>query len=330
MSKYLELVEDSFTQEHLDKQKNQKPYVAYSIKDDKVIYTIIPNEEGTMYTIYRVVKKDISNLTYNEVDLGLSVKWADRNVGATSPEHYGSYFQWGDIEGFTYDGKGEITAAQFASLLQTLVGDEMEITADNVRDILTMMLGGDPGYDMSILGFGTSIDKVFNWDSYFDTTDGGSTFNKYNNNGGLTILESIDDAATTHMGSQYRMPTSTEIQELINNTTQTFIDVDGNEYDGQYVYDNEPIEIGKLKGVRFTSKTVKDNDGKFTSIFIPAAGYCYESFLDGVGVYGRLWPSSLDDGDDEYARSSYFNYRSYVYGDVDYRYGGQCVRGVQA
>lgn len=85
MSKYLELVEGSFTQEHLDKQQNQNPYVAYSIKDGKVIYTIIPKEEGTMYTIYRVVSKDISNCTYNMVDLGLSVKWADRNVGTTSP-----------------------------------------------------------------------------------------------------------------------------------------------------------------------------------------------------------------------------------------------------
>jgi hypothetical protein len=32
-----------FTQEHLDKQKNQNPYVAYSIQDGKVIYTKIPN-----------------------------------------------------------------------------------------------------------------------------------------------------------------------------------------------------------------------------------------------------------------------------------------------
>lgn len=29
------------------------------------------------------------------VDLGLSVKWATRNVGAASPEDYGNYYQWG-------------------------------------------------------------------------------------------------------------------------------------------------------------------------------------------------------------------------------------------
>ena len=32
------------------------------------------------------------------VDLGLSVKWATFNVGATSPEDYGDYFAWGETE----------------------------------------------------------------------------------------------------------------------------------------------------------------------------------------------------------------------------------------
>lgn len=322
MGKYLELVEGSFTQEHFDKQAiENKPYVAYSVKDKGIIYTIIPKEEGTMYTVYRVVKKDISNLTYNEVDLGLSVKWADRNVGATSPEHYGSYFQWGDTEGFTFDGKGEITAAKLASLLQSLVGDEMEVTADNVHDILTMMLGGDPGYDMSILGLGASIDKVFNWSTYFDTNDDGNTFIKYNNEGGLTVLESGDDAATVHMGSEWRMPTIEEINELINNTTPTFIDLQGNEYSKEEAQNNA-ISEGNLKGVKFTGSTNN-------SIFIPAAGYCYESLLSGVGMYGRLWSSSLGGGDDGDARSLGFSYDGSVSEGGHGRYYGRSVRGVK-
>ncbi len=32
------------------------------------------------------------------VDLGLSVKWATCNVGASSPEDYGDYFAWGEIK----------------------------------------------------------------------------------------------------------------------------------------------------------------------------------------------------------------------------------------
>ena len=32
------------------------------------------------------------------IDLGLSVKWASCNVGATAPEEYGGYYAWGETE----------------------------------------------------------------------------------------------------------------------------------------------------------------------------------------------------------------------------------------
>ena len=38
---------------------------------------------------------------YEYVDLGLSVKWATCNVGATSPEQAGLYFAWGETTGYT-------------------------------------------------------------------------------------------------------------------------------------------------------------------------------------------------------------------------------------
>lgn len=85
MQKYLELVEGSFTAEH--EQKAQEwPYVAYSIKDDKVIYTVISKEEEV-------------DPTAGFVDLGLSVMWASCNLGASSPEETGYYYAWGEIEG---------------------------------------------------------------------------------------------------------------------------------------------------------------------------------------------------------------------------------------
>lgn len=62
MSKYLELVEGSFTQEHLDKQKNQNPYVAYSIKDGKVIYSIIPNEDKIEQYLTFTAEEDNSSI----------------------------------------------------------------------------------------------------------------------------------------------------------------------------------------------------------------------------------------------------------------------------
>lgn len=38
------------------------------------------------------------NDNHEYVDLGLSVKWATCNVGATKPEEYGDYFAWGETE----------------------------------------------------------------------------------------------------------------------------------------------------------------------------------------------------------------------------------------
>ena len=35
---------------------------------------------------------------YEYVDLGLSVKWAMCNIGASSPSDYGDYFAWGETE----------------------------------------------------------------------------------------------------------------------------------------------------------------------------------------------------------------------------------------
>lgn len=37
-----------------------------------------------------------------EVNLGLAVKWAGWNVGASSPDEYGGYYAWGEIEEKTY------------------------------------------------------------------------------------------------------------------------------------------------------------------------------------------------------------------------------------
>lgn len=327
MIKYLELVEGSFTQEHFDKQEGQIPYVAYSIQDDKVIYNIVPTEDGTMYTIYRIVSKDISNCTYNMVDLGLSVKWADRNVGASSSEDYGSYFQWGATDAYTFDGVGEITADKLAEMMNPLLGPALgiEITSDNVGMVLEQ--SGITGTDLTNTPAGAfiySLDKSFDFNSYFDTTDGGSTFNKYNSNGGLTVLEPVDDAATIHMGSQYRMPTDIEIQELINNTNQTFIDLEGNEYSKEQA-ENGAIEPRKLKGARFIGSNSN-------SIFIPAAGNCWEYVISGNDSRGYVWSSSLYDdiNNNNFAIGFVFDNDGSVNGSNIRRGTGKSVRGVRA
>ena len=68
------------------------------------------------------------------VDLGLSVKWATFNVGATSPEDYGDYFAWGETEPKTnYDW----------STYKWCDGTESNITKYNDTDNLTTLLPED-------------------------------------------------------------------------------------------------------------------------------------------------------------------------------------------
>lgn len=54
--------------------------------------TIKPMEAFEVKTMTKIVA----------VDLGLSVKWANCNIGANSPEEYGDYFAWGEIKTKTF------------------------------------------------------------------------------------------------------------------------------------------------------------------------------------------------------------------------------------
>ncbi|GEM_PF-3086844 len=46
----------------------------------------------------RIAGKEQCPTEGEAVDLGLSVKWASRNVGATCPQEYGEYYAWGETE----------------------------------------------------------------------------------------------------------------------------------------------------------------------------------------------------------------------------------------
>lgn len=350
--KHLELVQDSFTQEHFDKQAvENKPYVAYSIKDNQVIYTIIPNEDGAMYTVYRVVKKDIPSIEYNAVDLGLpsGLKWADRNVGATSVEDQGYCFQWGGTEGFTLDGKYEITKNEFSERIWTslinmtgvtnkeqlkqvfLEQMDFELTDDNVIDIFFIMFYG---YDSDLptdlagtLGFGFVVDGNFDYESYFDTDKESGydengipiSFKKYHmGENGLTTLAPEDDAATIHMGYEWRIPTIEDFEELVNNTTLTFIDLQGNEYSKEDA-ENGAILDGNLKGFKLTG--VNSN-----SMFIPINGGCAMNLYTSPST--GFWSSTLTAH--SAANALYFSGIDYNVSEmIVSRYEGTAIRGVK-
>ncbi len=66
------------------------------VKAKKYELTGAPIESNVEGTIDGWVEDDAP--TYQAVDLGLSVKWATCNVGASSPEEYGGYYAWGETE----------------------------------------------------------------------------------------------------------------------------------------------------------------------------------------------------------------------------------------
>lgn len=99
------------------------------------------------------------------------------------------------------------------------------------------------------------------------------------------------------------MPTTVQLQELIDNTNHKWTSIDG------------------VNGIEFTNK--KD-DTKY--IFIPAAGFC-DNIRCGVGSWGYVWSASCCESGDYNAWSMTFDA-----GDVlMYNYNrcdGFSVRGV--
>ena len=294
------------------------PNVSYAADSNTAFYHIVKIETGD-YKICVLANKNTSGMKYNMVDLGLpsGLLWADRNVGASSPEDVGLYFAWGETVGYNELVK-YCTAAELCAILQPLIGDEMTLTPDNIGDVLSMM--GIEGNDLSSFLMFT-IDKVFSsvWSDYFDTTDGGSTFNKYNNDGGLTILNPEDDAASVHMGLEYRMPTEADFNELIDNCTVTFIDLDDNEVSSTET---------SIKGIKFTG-----SNGN--SIFMPASGYITNSYgitsILNSGYECLCWGSNLYHDTDNYSITLYVHCMGTC--SIEYsseRFSGIPVRGVKA
>ena len=120
----------------------------------------------------------------------------------------------------------------------------------------------------------------------------------------LTILQPGDDAATANYGG--RTPTKEEWQELINNTTAQWTTRNG------------------VNGRLFTS-----SNGN--SLFLPAAGYRWDSSLNFAGSRGFYWSSSLDTDDPSRARIFGFlsNFQGVNRGNRDDGLSVRAVRSAQ-
>lgn len=171
------------------------------------------------------------------VDLGLSVKWATCNVGATKPEEYGYYFAWAETKS---KSNCDWSTYQYC--------------------------------------YGSSSNMI----KYCTDKSYGTVDNK-------TTLELNDDAARANWGGSWRMPTNTEFEELLSNSTWTWTAMNGN------------------RGYIVTSKT------NGNSIFLPAAGTRGTAgVISNLDYTGNYWSSSLDDSHSWCARYLDFSFNNHT------------------
>lgn len=174
----------------------QQPWVSWIVNNEN---TDVPS---VMYNKYNFNG-------YDYVDLGLpsGLMWATSNVGASSPEEYGSFYAWGEVE----------------------------------------------------------TKSSYTWDNYIWGTQNNSI--KYNNIDDIPFLAPGDDVAYVMMGGGWHMPTYSDIMELLENTTQSSVTING------------------VPGRLFTSN-INSN-----SIFFPLSGHKYDGRWSEKDVTFCVWSS---------------------------------------
>ena len=155
-------------------------------------------------TVHKVLTSLGQSFDYEVADLGLSVKWAARNLGASKASGYGSYFAWGE----------------------------------------------------------NAAKSSYSWNNY-----------KYSGGYSASVLSITDDVAMDMLGSNWRLPSKAEVEELITDCYWT------------------PAELDGIQGFRVSAM----KQGFSGSIFIPASGYKADT-AEQPGNAGFYWTSDLLDG----------------------------------
>ncbi|MBO7256936.1 MAG: DUF1566 domain-containing protein, partial [Bacteroidales bacterium] len=207
------------------------------LEESRECIITLKNQEYSLTTEVIIQQQPLPIINgYKYVDLGLpsGLKWATCNVGADSPEEYGDFYAWGEIE----------TKSEY-------IEDNSKTDGKSMSDI-----SGNAAYDV----------------------------------------------ARAKWGGSWRLPTKKELEELESKCTWEWT-----------------IQNGK-EGYKVTGPNGN-------SIFLPAAGFRYESSLYCVGECGSYWSSTPYESSDDYAYSLDF---SSFYHDVAWfdRLQGRSVRPV--
>ena len=201
--------------------------------------------------------------------------WAECNVGATKPEEYGCYFWWGDTVGYTRSG-GTWTDDWYYDGVTWVSSTGQQMSS--------------PFLDSSCPTYGKNNAALLSA-GYIDSTG--------------NLVAAHDAATAQHLGAPWRMPTSDEIQALVDNCTTTWITTNG------------------VSGRLVTGKGNYAN----RSIFLPAAGHGDDSRLCYPGSYGSYWSSTPNSG---YSGDAWrLGFGSVFRRDLSDRYYGLSVRPVR-
>ncbi len=129
------------------------------------------------------------------VDMGLSVKWASCNVGASSPNEVGWYFAWGETEpkqDYTWENyKFRLEGRYYNAVFSKYLPETVRKKGDNIHYS-----------EFSYASVGADIDTKSGKHGIVD---------------GRERLDLCDDAARCQWGGKWRMPTREECDELVNN-----------------------------------------------------------------------------------------------------------------
>lgn len=174
--------------------QNGSPDILYQ----SIVYIKDTQQQWTHGQLYNCkdsnIKWSILKSQYEFVDLGLpsSLKWSTYNIGATKPEEIGLYFAWGETKGYI------------------VTKDEFYESVDNFDLYNITVINQD----------GTETTKTFSQSDYIYYDSLKDVYTKYVDD---STLEKSDDGSTA-VESILRIPTAKECQELIDNTTPTWVE----------------------------------------------------------------------------------------------------------
>lgn len=229
-----------------------------TIEDTKVVlgkgfgsfFTIISDlQRGMMYYVraYAINKKGISygesirftTEKYECVDLGLSVKWATCNVGATEPEEDGDEFAWGEIKPKEiYDWKAYKYGKGYNSLTKYCTLTKYGL--DGFTDDKTIL---DPEDDAATVNWGgkwrmptaAEMEELINKCQWIWTTQGGVKGYKVIGPNDNSIFLPARDGVGTYWSSSLSTDYPSEAYYLISRSDDVYLADWGNRYFGQSV-----------------------------------------------------------------------------------------------